>query len=134
MTLKTYAGGCHCGDVRYEVDLDLAAGTAKCNCSICKKTRNWAANVKPAAFRLLTSPDKLSDYQFGTLSGHHRFCSRCGIRSFGDGHVEQVGGDYVSIAIACLDAPDEEIAAAPVHFSNGRDNDWMHPPKVTSYL
>ena len=44
---KTYHGSCHCGQVKFEVDLDLAAGTHKCNCRICSKHRLWQAMVEP---------------------------------------------------------------------------------------
>ena len=32
--MQTYEGGCHCGRVRYEVDLAIEQAIS-CNCSIC---------------------------------------------------------------------------------------------------
>ena len=132
---RTYKRSCHCGAVRFETDLDLSAGTGKCNCSICTKRRNWSAQVKPEDFRLISGADNLIDYQFGTMSGHHRFCKTCGVASFGDGYVEQIGGAYCSISLACLDDLDPtELAEAPVKYADGRNNKWWDTPKETRHL
>ncbi len=132
---KTYQGSCHCGAIHFEVDIDLSEGTGRCNCSMCSKTRGWSAQVKPDAFRLLKGEAELSDYQFGSNSCHHHFCKNCGIRPFGRGYVEEIGGAYVSVSVMALEGlSDAELAELPVQYMDGRGNNWWNAPAETRHM
>lgn len=132
---KKYRGSCHCGAVRFQCELDLAQGTSKCNCSMCTKGRFWKAIVKAGAFKLAEGTDDLSNYQFASRSIHHFFCRHCGIKTFGKGHLEALGGDFYAINVACLDdATPEELAQAPVQFEDGRHDDWGSQPAEIRHL
>lgn len=135
MTIKTYSGSCHCGRVRFEAELDLSQGAGRCNCSYCGKSRAWTVMIKPEAFRLKAGADALVDYRFGSRSGRHRFCQHCGLRPFGEAHVEALGGAFVLINVACLDGvTPEELAQVPIHYQDGAHDAWHRSPAVTSYL
>lgn len=132
--LKTYEGSCHCGTVRFEADLDLAAPTLRCNCSFCRKVRCWTAMVAPQAFRLLAGAQLLGEYQFGACREHHYFCLRCGVRAFGKG-VSPQRGAFHAISISCLDAVSEaELARVPVTYVDGLHKQWTLPPQHTRHL
>jgi len=127
---RTYTGSGHCGAVCFEADIDLSAGTNKCNCSICTKARNWNAIVKPDAFRLLAGEDAMSDYQFRRKGMHHFFCQHCGVRSFAQGHAKELGGAYVAVQVATLDNVDpQDLISAPMRYADGHNNDWGVAPK-----
>jgi hypothetical protein len=131
---KTYHGSCHCGAVRFECDVDLAAPTSRCNCSICRKTRFWTEIVPADAFRFLSGEQDLVDYSFGSHAVSHRFCSHCGVKVVGQGHMEPIG-DFGAVNLAALDdVSDAELAAAPVVYQDGAHNDWGHVPAETRYM
>jgi hypothetical protein len=134
MAVQTLSGACHCGKVRIEADLDLAAGSNRCNCSICGKLRAWTVIAKPQALRLLAGQDDLSSYEWGAKISKRMFCKHCGVHVFGRGFLEQVGGDFVSVNVAVLDVAPATLSTIPVRYFDGLNNNWMSTPQFTGYL
>jgi hypothetical protein len=121
-----HLGTCHCGEVRFEVDTDAGTGS-RCNCTICTKTSITGGIVKPEAFKLLTDESKLSMYEWASKTSQRYFCKRCGVHCFGRGHLEQLGGDYVSVNLNCLD--DIDVRDLDMIFWDGRHNNWQAGPR-----
>jgi hypothetical protein len=124
----THTGGCHCGALRFRVELDLTKGASRCNCSICTKTAVTGCIVKPAAFTLLSDDDEgLGMYEWGGKISQRFFCKRCGVHCFGRGHLAEVGGDYVSVNLNCLDDVDPNDLETV--YWDGRHNNWQAGPR-----
>jgi len=124
-------GGCHCGAVRFEVAIDLGKGGGRCNCSVCTKTAVTSAIVKPSAFTLLSGEGALTSYAWGYQISRRFFCRHCGVHCFGRGFLEEVGGDYVSINLNCVD--DLDPATLPVIYWDGRHDNWQAGPRPTPW-
>ena len=134
---KTYTGSCHCGAVKFEADLDLAAGTKRCNCTFCLKSRIWKVFALKGDFRLLEGEESLTDYQTSSDGHHFYFCKRCGMRPFVEGCLEMApfNGKFHAVNVASFDnVTDEEFAQVPIQYEDGRNDNWECAPKITSYL
>jgi hypothetical protein len=137
MSYQRYQGSCHCQAVQYEAEFDLAAGSNRCNCSLCSKARAWFLFVRGDNFKLLKGEELLTGYQWlppgRSESGlTYRFCSRCGIRLFATGEWAQMGGRFHAVHVPTLDDLDREaLAQAPLNFvDNAHDRPDRAPADV----
>ena len=99
---QTYSGGCQCGKVRYEVELELGEVIA-CNCSRCGRLGSLLAFAPASQFRLLSGEDDLATYEFNRHLIKHRFCATCGIQPFAEGTRPSDGVAMAAINVRCLD-------------------------------
>jgi hypothetical protein len=129
--LTTHRGSCHCGAVRFQAELDLSKGGSRCNCSICTKIASTGGIIAPAAFTLLEGEDQLGVYVWGSQTSKRFFCRSCGVHVFGRGHLDVLGGDFVSVNFNCLD--DVDVATLPLIHWDGRHNNWQAGPRPTPW-
>ena len=132
--LKIYNGSCHCGAVRFEAQLDLAQTTYRCNCSICRRNRFWAAVARPEGFRLIQGEEQLTEYLFNRRKNQHFFCRRCGIRCFGVGNDTPIGRMY-GINIGCLEGiPEDELSKLKITYVDGMHDRWSAAPQFFAHI
>jgi hypothetical protein len=113
---QTYKGGCQCGNVQYEVSMDLGKVTA-CNCSMCGKKGTLLSFVPVDHFTLHAGQDALTNYQFNKKHIDHLFCSTCGVTSFARGSRPD-GTKMIAINARCLEGVD--VATLEVQHFDGK--------------
>jgi hypothetical protein len=113
--MQTYRGSCHCGRVRFEVDLELDH-VRVCDCSLCRRRGALIHRVAESQLRLHTPLADLTLYQWHTRTAEDYFCPICGILPFrrprhrttteiADGAAPFAGW---SVNVRCLDGVDLE--------------------------
>jgi hypothetical protein len=94
-------GNCHCGTVRFTVDLPKGLASARrCTCSLCRMRGAVAVTGDLARFELHSGADKLATYRFNTRVAEHHFCVVCGIYTH---HKRRSNPDQLGINVACLE-------------------------------
>jgi hypothetical protein len=102
MTIRKLS--CHCGSVQIELRLPRGIeDPRRCNCSICQKRGAIAASVSLDGLKILSGEDKLTLYQFNTMTAKHYFCSICGIYTH---HQRRSDPTQFGYNVACLEGFD----------------------------
>lgn len=115
--MKKYTGGCHCGAVRFEVEMEEPTTAMTCNCSHCSIKGFMLAFVPAKQFTLLQGEDMLTLYHFHKEVIDHKFCKICGVESFANGKGPD-GSETVMVNLRCVD--DLDISKLPVHEFDGK--------------
>ena len=99
-----HTGSCHCGAVRYKVEIDLSSPLT-CNCSYCSRRGSILAFTPVANFQVEKGEDALTEYRFNTNRIEHLFCATCGMESFARGTAPD-GSQMVAVNVRCLEDVD----------------------------
>jgi hypothetical protein len=109
---RYYEGGCQCGAVTYEVDVDIDQSLT-CNCSRCRPLGSVLAFAPRDKFRLRSGEENLTEYRFNKKLIAHLFCKTCGIESFAYGQMPD-GTPIAAINVNALKGVDPR-ALSPRH-------------------
>ena len=113
-------GQCHCGAVRFEVELSDGLNSARrCTCSYCRMRGAIAVSAKVGGLDIVRGEDVLTSYRFNTGSAQHFFCSRCGIYTH---HQRRSNPGEYGVNVACLDG------VSPFDFSEVPVMDGINHP------
>lgn len=99
---ETYQGSCHCGKVKFEVDMDLDH-VRVCDCTLCRKRGALNHRVGDSDLRISTSLDELTLYRWHTRTARDYFCPTCGILPF---RRPRTAPEVWTVNVRCLEGVD----------------------------
>jgi hypothetical protein len=76
-------GGCHCGNIRFELDWPAdqpLVGRRECGCAFCRKHgAAWTSHREAKLDVQVDDASRVSRYRFGTNTADFHVCSNCGV-------------------------------------------------------
>src|SRR5688500_10668280 len=110
---KTHKASCHCKAVLFELYLPNGLeNPRRCDCSMCRMRGAIAASVTLENLKILQGENKLTLYQFNTMTAKHYFCSVCGIYTH---HQRRSNPTQFGFNVACLEGVNPfDLADIPV--------------------
>ncbi|MFK8012513.1 MAG: GFA family protein [Marinicellaceae bacterium] len=96
-----HKASCHCKAVQFELTLPNGLDDPRrCDCSMCQRRGAIVASVSLDGIKIIKGEDKLSLYQFNTMTAKHYFCSVCGIYTH---HQRRSNPNQYGFNVACLE-------------------------------
>jgi len=96
-----HKASCHCKAVQFELHLpDGFKDPRRCDCSMYRMRGAIAASVSLEGLKIVQGQDKLTLYQFNTMTAKHYFCSICGIYTH---HQRRSNPNQFGFNVACLE-------------------------------
>jgi hypothetical protein len=110
---KIHKASCHCKAVVLELHLPVGLeNPRRCDCSMCKMRGAIVASVTLENLKIVQGEDKLTLYQFNTMTAKHYFCSVCGIYTH---HQRRSNPTQFGFNVACLEGVNPfELENVPV--------------------
>ena len=126
-------GACHCGAVAFEVTVKGGLASARrCSCSYCAMRGAVAVTADLDAFRILRGAERLTLYQFNTMTARHWFCEACGIYTH---HQRRSNPKEYGVNLACLAGMSPfDLAEVVVTDGVNHPRDAPHAPPVAGLL
>lgn len=96
-----HSASCHCGAVQLQLTLPNGLEELRrCDCSMCRRRGAIVASITLDNLKVVQGEDKLSLYQFNTITAKHYFCSICGIYTH---HQRRSNPKLFGFNVACLE-------------------------------
>jgi hypothetical protein len=126
-------GRCHCGTVRFRVELTDGFNTIRrCTCSYCRMRGAVAVSAQLGGVTVISGEEALSSYRFNTGSAQHFFCSRCGIYTH---HQRRSNPQQYGVNVACLEGVSPfDFLEVPVVDGVNHPNDTGGPVRLAGLL